>query len=246
MPKITIKDYFLSVVIPVYNEQKRMPKNLDRIIFYLKSKRFKHEIIIVDDGSRDQTFNVLNKYRKKYPNIIVERHTVNKGKGAAVKTGMLKAKGDLVLMTDCDLSTPIEEIERLMPYIGKYDVVIGSRRLDDRKVERKPQRYRTFMGSVYYETLRLILLPGIKDTNCGFKLFTKKVVKDVFKKQKIKGWGYDAETLFLARENGYSIKEMSVKWTHHSGSKVRVLNAAIRTVFELFMIKVNDISGKYN
>lgn len=232
--------------MPVFNEQERMPKNLDRIILYLKKKRITYEIIVVDDGSYDHTLHVLDTYKKKHSNVIVKRHAINKGKGAAVKTGMLQAGGDLVLMTDCDLSTPIEEIEALLPYMSQYDIVIGSRRLGVNKIEKKPARYRTFLGSIYYEFLRLMLLPGIKDTNCGFKLFSKKVIADIFTKQKINGWGYDAETLFLAKKKGYSIKEIPVIWTHYSGSKVRVFYAVLQTIFEVFLIKFYDITGKYN
>lgn len=236
----------LSVVIPVFNEEKRLLANLDKIIGYLKKKEVKSEIILVDDGSSDKTWSVLGSYQSKYRNIKLYRHPKNLGKGAAVKTGMMESRGDLVLMTDCDLSTPIEELDFLMQHIGKFDIVIGSRRLKEKKLGRMPARYRTFLGDIYYEMLRMVLLPSVKDTNCGFKLFSKKVIKPVFERQKINRWGYDAEVLFIAHKLGFSIKEVPVRWTHYTGSKVKVVDAVVKTLGELMQIKWNSLRGKYD
>lgn len=241
-----MKNLNLSVVIPVFNEEKRLPANLDKIIDFLKKRKIDSEIILVDDGSFDRTWIVLESYRKKHGNIRLLKHSKNLGKGAAVKTGMREAGGKLVLMTDCDLSTPIEELNLLMQQIGKFDIVIGSRRLKEKKLGRMPARYRTFLGDIYYEMLRLILLPGVKDTNCGFKLFSKKVIKPVFERQLINHWGYDAEVLFIAQKLGFSIKEVPVKWTHFSGSKVKIVDAVVRTLGELVKIKINNLQGKYD
>lgn len=240
------KNIDLSIIIPVFNEEKRLPVNLDKIIRYLKKKKISSEIILVDDGSSDKTWPVLQSYQLKFRNIKLRRHPKNLGKGAAVKTGMMESKGNLVLMTDCDLSTPIEELDLLMQYIGRSDIVIGSRRLREKKLGRMPARYRTFLGDIYYEMLRLILLPSVKDTNCGFKLFSKKVIKPVFERQKINRWGYDAEVLFIANKKGFSIKEVPVRWTHYAGSKVKVIDAVVRTLGELAQIKLNSLRGKYD
>ena len=236
----------LSVVIPVFNEEKRLPENLDKIIDFLKSKKINSEIILVDDGSSDKTWKVLQSYKAKHGNIKLLKHQKNLGKGAAVKSGMIASSGNLVLMTDCDLSTPIEEFDLLMGHIKKNDVVIGSRRLKEKKLGRMPARYRTFLGDIYYEMLRLILLPEVKDTNCGFKLFSRKVITPTFKRQKINRWGYDAEVLFIAHKHGFSIKEVPVKWTHFAGSKVKVFDAVVKTLGELMQIKWNNLRGRYD
>ena len=236
----------LSVVIPVFNEEKRLPENLDKIIDFLKSKKINSEIILVDDGSSDKTWKVLESYKAKHGNIKLLKHQKNLGKGAAVKSGMIASSGNLVLMTDCDLSTPIEEFDLLMGHIKKNDVVIGSRRLKEKKLGRMPARYRTFLGDIYYEMLRLILLPEVKDTNCGFKLFSRKVITPTFKRQKINRWGYDAEVLFIAHKHGFSIKEVPVKWTHFAGSKVKVFDAVVKTLGELMQIKWNNLRGRYD
>lgn len=240
------KNIEFSVVIPVFNEEKRLSVNLDKIIKFLEGKMVNSEIILIDDGSSDKTWVILEDYQKKHRNIILGRHTKNRGKGAAVKTGMLKSRGRLVLMTDCDLSTPIEEVENLMTYIGSHDVVIGSRRLKEKKLGRMPAKYRTFLGDIYYEMLRFILLPSVKDTNCGFKLFSRKVIKPIFSRQLINRWGYDAEVLFIADKLGFSIKEIPVRWTHYAGSKVKITDAVIKTLGELAKIKVNHWQGKYD
>lgn len=236
----------LSVVIPVFNEEKRLPANLDKIIDFLKKKKIGSEIILVDDGSSDRTWTVLESYRKKHRNIRLFKHSKNLGKGAAVKTGMMAAGGNLVLMTDCDLSTPIGELDTLTQHIEKFDIVIGSRRLKKKKLGRMPARYRTFLGDIYYEMLRLILLPSVKDTNCGFKLFSKKIILPVFERQRINRWGYDAEILYIANKMGFSIKEMPVKWTHYAGSKVQVFDAVVKTLGELMQIKLNSLRGRYD
>lgn len=236
----------LSVVIPVFNEEKRLPSNLDKIMKYLKNKKISHEIILVNDGSTDETWKVIKSYKNKHPNLTILKHPQNLGKGAAVKTGMLSSKGELVLMTDCDLSTPMEELESLFQYIKSHDIVIGSRRLKEKKLGRLPERYRTFLGDIYYELLRLILLPSVKDTNCGFKLFSRKVIRPVFSRQKINRWGYDAEVLFIADKLKFKIKEVPVKWTHYAGSKVKIFDAVTKTLSELLQVKINNLKGLYD
>lgn len=235
----------LSVVIPVYNEERRLAKNLDRIMAFLKKQRSEFEVILVDDGSTDRTGRILGDYGRRFRWVKLLRHEKNQGKGAAVRTGMLVAKGERMLMTDCDLSTPMEELEVLMNHAADFDIVIGSRRLAEKKLGRMPERYRTFLGDIYYELLRLVLLPEVRDTNCGFKLFSHKVIKPVFLRAKINRWGYDAEVLFLAHRLGYTIKEVPVKWTHFAGSKVKVVDAMVQTLGELASIKINQWRGKY-
>lgn len=204
-------------------------------------------MVLVDDGSTDRTWKILEEYRKRFSKWVrLISHKRNLGKGAAVRTGMMATRGKMVLMTDCDLSTPMEELDFLMEFAKDYDVVIGSRRLVKEKLGRMPERYRTFFGDIYYELLRLVLLPSVKDANCGFKLFSQEVIKPVFSRQRVCRWGYDAEVLFIARKLGFSIKEVPVRWTHHAGSKVKVVDAMVRTLEELIQIKVNQWRGKYD
>lgn len=236
----------LSIIIPVFNEERRLPVSLDKIILFLKEKKIKSEIILIDDGSSDKTWSILEKYQKKHHNIKLYRHHTNKGKGAAVKTGMLNSLGRLVLMTDCDLSTPMEELDNLIIHSSKYNIVIGSRRLSEKKLGVMPAKYRTFLGDIYYELLRLILLPSIKDTNCGFKLFSRRTIKPIFKRQQINRWGYDAEVLYIADKLNFSIKEIPVRWTHYNGSKVKIVDAVVKTLYELVQIKINDWVGRYD
>lgn len=236
----------LSVVIPVYNEEERLSSNLNKIIEFLRTKKLISEIILVDDGSVDKTWDIIENYKLNYQDIRLYRLPVNQGKGAAVKRGMLQSKGKLILMTDCDLSTPIEEFDLLLRYINQYDIVIGSRRLEEKKLGRMPARYRTLLGDIYYEMLRLFLLPSVKDTNCGFKLFSRKAIRPVFRRQLIDRWGYDAEVLFIASKLGLSIKEIPVRWTHYAGSKVKIIDAVIKTLGELLKIKINNWQGKYD
>lgn len=237
---------YLSIVIPLFNERERLPKNLESIINYFSVLNSNFEIILVNDGSKDGTENLVNTLQKTYPFIRSFHLKHNFGKGAAIKKGMIKSKGQIILVTDCDLSTPINEFATLNKYISNYDIIIGSRRLKIKKLGNMPPTYRTFLGDIYYELLRLILLPSIKDTNCGFKIFKRKTIDKVFSKQRINRWGYDAEVLYIAQKNGFKIKEVPVKWSHKDGSKVKVFNAAVKTLLELFQIKLNSWRGLYN
>ena len=183
----------LSVIIPAYNEGKRIGKTLDRCISYLK-KKYDSEIIVVDDGSTDDTKKIV----KKFKNVKLITYGTNQGKGHAVKVGVLNSSGDYILFCDADLSTPIEEAEKLMEYIKKYDVVVASRALKNSEVETKI--YRKLLGRVFAFFVNLFAVPEIKDTQCGFKLFRRKCAFDIFNKQKIKGWAFDVEVLFLGKK----------------------------------------------
>lgn len=232
----------LSIIIPAYNEEKRIASSLKRIYEYLKKKKIDYEIIIVNDGSRDKTTEVVRKIKDKRTRII--SHKINKGKGHAVKTGMLAAKGDLLLLSDSDLSTPIEELDKLMEYIKNYDIVIGSRAMKGSDVRIKQAFYKVWLGKLGNKAIQFLVAPGIKDTQCGFKLFKKNVAQRIFKKQTIDRWGFDFEILFIARKLGYTIKEFPVVWINAEGSKVKLTDYP-KTFLELFKIRWNNLCGKY-
>ncbi len=231
----------LSIIIPAYNEEKRIISSLNKIYNYLNKKQIDYEVVIVNDGSRDNTVDVIKKIKNNKTTII--NNKINKGKGHAVKTGMLNAKGDLLLFTDSDLSTPIEELDKLMRYIDNYDIVIGSRSLQASDVKKKQAFYKVWLGRLGNKAIQLLAVPGIKDTQCGFKLYKRKCL-NIFKKQTINRWGFDFEILFLARKLGYKIKEVPVVWVNAEGSKVKALDYP-KTFLELLKIRWNDLCGKY-
>ena len=232
---------FLSIIIPVYNEEKRIVSTLEKITFYLNKKKYRYEIIIVDDGSTDRTRECIKKFKK----IRINRKRINKGKGYSVREGILMAKGDYMLFSDADLSTPIEELEAFRWHIKKYDVVIASRNLKESDIKQKQPFYRILLGKAFPLLVNLLAVPGIKDTQCGFKLFTKKAVKVIFPKQTIDGFGFDVEILFIAKKSGLRIKELPVVWINDTRSKVSVLRDPLRMLFDVLKIRINSLTGKY-
>lgn len=229
---------FISVVIPAYDEAFRLPKTIKRIQEYLKDKDISFEIIVVDDGSKDQTVSVAKDFLNGSSHLVLTNER-NRGKGYCVKKGMLAASGKYVLFSDADLSTPIEEIERMIPHLENgYDIVIGSRAISDSNVKRETWWYREIMGRAYNLLGQLILFPGIQDSQCGFKCFRHDVARDLFSQQKLEGFSFDGEILFLARRQGYQIKEIPVNWFRDSGSKVKLVKDSIRMFFDLIKVRL--------
>lgn len=233
----------ISVVIPAYNEEKRIGKTLRKILKYFENKKYDYEIIVVDDCSKDKTVHVAEFFKSKRIKII--KNLCNLGKGGAVRKGMLSAKKKYVLFSDADLSTPIEQIEKFLPFIKKYDVIIGSRALNDSEIRIKQPFYRVIMGRIFNLIVQILLLKGIKDTQCGFKLFTRKSAKKIFPKQTFKGFSFDVEILYIARKTGYKIKEVPVVWINSPESKVSALKDSIKMFIDLIKIRINSIKGKY-
>lgn len=229
---------FISVVIPAYDEASRLPKTIRRIQEYLKAKSLSFEIIIVDDGSKDQTVDVAKNCLNGSSHLVLTNER-NRGKGYCVKKGMLAASGKYVLFSDADLSTPIEEIERMFPHLENgYDVVIGSRAISDPTVKRKIWWYREIMGRTYNLLGQWILFPGIQDSQCGFKCFKHDVARNLFSRQKLEGFSFDGEILFLARRHGYRIKEIPINWIRDDRSKVKLVKDSIRMFFDLIKVRL--------
>lgn len=231
---------FISVIVPVYNEEKRLSKNIMQIIDYFYSNFEKYEIIFINDGSTDKTEDICKRFSKE-KNIRTISNKKNMGKGFSVKKGILNSRGDIVLFTDCDLSTPLEHTKNFIKYIENYDIVIGSRALADSEV--KYNLIKKVFGRIGNFFISF-LVKEIKDTQCGFKLFKRECAQDIFSKQTINGWGFDFEILYLAQKSGYMIKEIPVKWMEDSQSKVRISDYP-KTFYELIKIKNNEIKGVY-
>ncbi len=238
----------LSVVIPVYNEEMRIGKTLEDSLRYLKKARLLTEILVVDDGCTDQTLKVVGRFKRKAAGRVslkVLGHGGNKGKGAAVKTGALAAKGETVLFMDADNATPLSEFEKFRPLLRKgVEVVVGSRAVDRSLVKIPQPLYRQALGRLGNLLIQLLVVPGIKDTQCGFKAFAHKAALAIFHRQTIHRFGFDFELLFLAHKYGFSIQEVPVQWFNSPYSKVR-LGDYPHTLLELFTIRWNDLKGLY-
>lgn len=233
----------LSVVIPAYNEEKRLGQSLIKITDYFNTKKFDYEIIIVNDGSCDNTSNIVENFGDKRVNLL--RNSKNMGKGFSVKRGMLAAKKRHVLFSDADLSTPIEELEKFIPYINDYDVLVGSRNLSNSDIRLKQPFIRSKLGRIFPILVNLFLLGGIKDTQCGFKLFRKETIVPIFSRQTLNDFGFDVEILFITKKLGFRIKEIPITWINSRGSKVRLLKDPIRMLLDIIQIRQNNKSGAY-
>lgn len=234
----------LSIIIPVFNEEKRIASAIKKVSEFLAKKKFDYELIIVDDGCSDSTIKCAVDTGVK---LTVIKNTVNLGKGGAVRNGMLHSSGDYLLFTDVDISTPLEELNNFLPWIDTgFDVVIGSRSIRGSDVRVRQPLYRELMGKFFNKIVRLLTVRGIIDTQCGFKLFTRKCGYDVFSKQTINRFCFDVEVLFLAQKLGYGIKELPVVWRNDVGSTVNPVKDSLRMLRDLFRIRFNDLIGKYN
>lgn len=237
---------FLSVIIPLYNEEKRI-NNLHRIYKYLSIQKFNWEIILVNDGSVDTTKNTINKMLKSYnfKHTRLISYSQNKGKGFAVKTGILAAKGKYRLFTDIDLSTPIEEFDKFLPYLEKFSIIIGSRRIKGSEIIIHQPNLREEMGKGFTKLSQIILQIKVTDFTCGFKCFSNITARKIFDKQTINMWGFDAEILFLAKKFGYKIKEIPVRWSNDPRSRVKFPQDIISSLSDLFKIRYNEFKKRY-
>ncbi len=236
----------LSIIIPAYNEERRLPRALERIRNWLDARRFNAEVIIVDDGSTDSTAEVAYRFRDQFPLLyLLTTGDRNHGKGFAVRTGMLAARGRLALFTDADLSAPIEEAEKLLAALERYDVAIGSRAVDRSLIQIHQSRRRELAGILFNQAVQLLTGLPFLDTQCGFKAFVTDRVRIVFEQQRIHGFGFDPEILFLAHRHGLRITEVPVRWSHDADTKVRVLADGLRMAADLLLIRWNALRRLY-
>ena len=235
-----------SVILPAYNESARIAGTLDRILAYAALHSWKVEVIVVNDGSSDDTAEIVREYAGKHPVLRLLENPGNRGKGYSVRSGMLDAKGDILLFSDADLSSPIEEADKLFAAIGEgADIAIGSRWVDRRLQIRRQPMHRRLMGRVFNLALRVILGLQFKDTQCGFKAFTRQSAQAIFPLQKIERWGFDPELLYLARKFGFAVREVPVAWSHREGTRIHPLRDGIRMFGELLRIRWYALKGNY-
>lgn len=235
----------LSIVIPSFNEELRLPATLQSIANYIRDKRPNTEVIVVDDGSADRTAAVAESWRDRIPQLRVLSNGRNRGKGFSVRHGSLEAAGDIVLFTDADLSSPIEEGEKLLAALQDHDVAIGSRAVDRSLIEVHESLFREFAGIVFNWLVRIILWLPFVDTQCGFKVFKRVRCRIIFEQQTIERFGFDPELLYLARHHGLSIKEVPVRWAHSSATKVSMLRDSVQMFLDVFVIRWNGLRGQY-
>lgn len=234
----------LSIVIPAYNEENRLPDTLTRILEYLARQNFSAEVLVVENGSRDRTLEIARAFAGQN-SIVRVLHSRERGKGLAVRAGMLAAVGTYRFMCDADLSMPVEQIERFLPpSLPDFDIAIASREAHGAVRHNEPA-YRHLVGRIYNGVIRLLALPGLQDTQCGFKCFRGTVADEVFRLQTIPGWAFDVEALFIARQKGYRIQEIPIDWYFNSDSKINVLRDSTRMFVDLLRIRWNSIKGAY-
>jgi len=237
---------YLSVVIPAYNEEKRLPKTLKEISSYLEKQNYDYEIIVVNDGSKDKTAEIIKELISEIKNLKLIDNKENCGKGFVVRQGLLEAKGEYRLFTDADNSTPISEIEKFFPYFKKgYDIVIGSRDIKGAIIKNPQPLYRRILGDIFSLLSRIIVgYWGIKDSQCGFKAFTAKAANDILPKCRINRFAFDPEIIKLAKKMNYKIKEVPIIWENEPHTKVDFKNT-IKMGIDLLIIKWNLLTGKY-
>ncbi len=238
----------LSIIVPAFNEERRLPKTLESIHAYLASRGLRAEVIVVDDGSTDGTAAFVKHRSASYPYLRLLSNAGNHGKGFSVRHGMLEARGEIALFTDADLSAPIEEADKLLSALhdDNYAVAIGSRAMDRRLIQVHQSAAREMAGIVFNFIVRSVTGLPYTDTQCGFKAFRREPARIVFEQQRSEGFGFDPEILFLARRHGLHIIEIPVQWSHDSASKVHVVTDSIRMLMELLIVRWNAWTGRYS
>jgi glycosyltransferase involved in cell wall biosynthesis len=236
-----------SIVIPAYNESSRLGATLEKVLAYVHQEGWDAEVIVVNDGSRDNTAEIVRAMAAQDPMLRLIENPGNRGKGYSVRNGMLHAQGRIVLFSDADLSSPIEEAPKLLQALDAgTDIAIGSRWLRAETQTQRQPLHRQLFGRIFNLLLRMTLGLQFADTQCGFKAFKRPAVEAIFPLQKIERWGFDPEILFLAQKFGYKIKEVPVLWGHSGGTRINPLVDGSRMFQEMLHIRWNDITGKYD
>lgn len=235
---------YLSIIIPAHNEEMRLPRAFAQIDEYLKRKKFKYEVIVVENGSHDKTAQVTRDFSKKLPYVKLMQVST-RGKGLAVKAGMLAAKGEYRFICDTDLSMTIEQVDKFLDVASDYDVIIASREGKGAKRVGEPF-HRHLMGRVLNFIIKVFALRGFEDTQCGFKMFNKTTAEDLFSVQKMNGIGFDIELMFIARKRGYKIKQVPITWYYDGDSRMKLVQDSLHILLEIFEIRKNWYSGVYH
>ncbi len=237
---------FLSIVIPAHNESHRLPESMEKILAFLASQPYDAEVVVVENGSTDDTLALAQRYAREHPDVVRALHEPRRGKGLAVRRGMLAARGEYRFLCDADLSMPIEEITRFLPpALDGFDIAIASRELPESRRVDEPA-YRHFVGRVFNLMVQALALPGFRDTQCGFKCFRADVAEDVFRHQTLEGMSFDVEVLFIARRRGYRIVEVPITWYFDPDSRVRLVHDSLRMGIDLLTIRWNALRGRYD
>ena len=240
------RDPKLSVVIPAYNEEKRIQTGLADVLAYLGKQGYGWEVVVVDDGSLDRTADLVEEAAKDHPGLRLVKLQRNQGKGAAVRAGMLASKGDVVVFSDADGSTSLTEMERFWPLFGQgFDVIIGSRAVNRALIKVRQPWYRESMGKIFNVLVRSLGLSGFKDTQCGFKAFSRRAVEGIFPRMRVSRFGFDVEALVIARNLGYRVAELPVSWVNSPEAKVNPMTDAPRMFWDVLLIWYRDKMGYY-
>jgi len=235
-----------SIIIPAYNESARIGATLERVLAHIAARGWDAEVIVVNDGSRDNTVETVRRFLEANPKLRLVENPGNRGKGYSVRNGMLLARGEVLLFTDADLSSPIEEADKLFDAIqGGADLAIGSRWMRSELQTQRQPLYRQFFGRIFNLLLRLTLGLKFKDTQCGFKAFTRESARAIFPLQRIERWGFDPELLYLATRFGFRVAEVPVAWAHSEGTRISPLRDGLRMFGEMVKIRWNALTGKY-
>ncbi|QNI35996.1 dolichyl-phosphate beta-glucosyltransferase [Edaphobacter albus] len=237
----------LSIVIPAYNESARIESALERVTSCIAEQGWNAEVLVVDDGSSDNTAQIVQHWMQTHPRLHLIQNPGNRGKGYSVRNGLLQAAGDIVMFTDADLSAPMEEAERLITAIREgADVAIGSRWLDRARQTIHQPLYRQFFGRCFNWITRTVMGLPFKDTQCGFKAFKRSAAQVIFRLQTIERWGFDPEILFIARKLGYQIREVPVTWGHDERSRISYLKDGMKMLQDMAHIRSNSLAGRYD
>jgi len=234
----------LSIIIPAYNEEERLPSTLQKILAFIVGQEFEVEVLVIDNGSRDRTAAIVREVARTHSNVFLYQEPIA-GKGLAVRRGMLQATGEYRFICDADLSMPIDEVLKFLPpQQENVDIAIGSREAAGAVRHNEPL-YRHWVGRAFNALVWLLAVPGFKDTQCGFKCFRAAVAEDLFRVQQLDGWTFDVEVLFVALKRGYSVVEVPINWYFFSSSHIRVLRDSVDMFLDLFRIRRNWRANKY-